>query len=70
MNEPTLWMVCLQAFAAVMVILFAMTGLLRLLITLFPENKPEADVALMSALTQAVQSVVPGSTITTIEEIR
>ena len=70
MNEPSLWMVCLQAFAAVMVILFTMTGLLRLLITLFPENKPEADAALMSALTQAVQSVVPGSTITSIQEIR
>ena len=70
MNEPTLWMVCLQAFAAVMLILFAMTGLLRLLITLFPENKPEADTALISAITKAVQSAVPGATVTQIEEIR
>lgn len=70
MNDPTLWMVCLQAFAAVMVILFTMTGLLRLLITLFPENKPEADTALISAITKAVQSAVPGATVTQIEEIR
>ena len=70
MNEPTLWMVCLQAFAAVMLILFAMTGLLRLLITLFPERKLESDSALMAAITQAVQSAVPGATVTQIEEIR
>jgi hypothetical protein len=70
MSEPSLLMICMQAFMAVMVILFVLTGVLRLLIVLFPERKAEADSALMSAIAQAVQSVAPGATVTHIEEIR
>ena len=70
MSELSLLTVCLQAFTAVMLLLATLTGVLRLLITLFPETKSGPDEALLAALNQAVQKVLPGATVTKIEEVR
>ena len=70
MKETSLWMVCLQAFTAVMGLLSLLALIMRGLIVLFPEAKSRTDAAVVAAITQAVHTVLPGATVTQIEECR
>ena len=70
MSEPSLLMVCLQAFTAVMTLLAILTGVMRLVIALFPEEKSGLDTAVVAAINQAVSTLIPGVTVTHIEEVR
>lgn len=74
MENPNLFLVCLNAFAAVLGLLWVLTLALRGLIELFPEKPPDpaeaADAALAVAIASAANAVVPGARVTRIEEIR
>lgn len=70
MSEPSLLTVCLQAFTAVMVLLAILAGIMRLLINFFPEVKSGPDATVVAAINQAVHSVLPGATVSQIEEVR
>jgi hypothetical protein len=70
MPEANLLMVCLQAFAAVMILLTALAGAMRLLVQVFPDRTPRADTSLVAAISQAVHAAWPGRTVTAVEEIR
>ncbi|HAO32863.1 MAG TPA: hypothetical protein PLP22_00925 [Candidatus Competibacter sp.] len=75
MEEPNLFLVCLNAFAAVLGLLWVLALALRGLIELFPEKPPApteaaADAALAVAIASAANAVVPGARVTRIEEIR
>lgn len=71
MEEPNLLLVCLNAFAAVMVLLTLLTLAMRALITVFPEKKPASeDKALVTALNMALDKASPGARVTRIEELR
>ncbi|MCB1070809.1 MAG: hypothetical protein H7A43_12245 [Verrucomicrobia bacterium] len=71
-HEASLWMICLQAFAAVLLVLSFLAALMRLLIMAFPEAKKKTgpDAAIAAAISQAVQATCPGAVVTRIEEIR
>jgi len=71
MDEPELWLVCLNAFVAVMALLWLLAIAMRLLITLFPVKKTiNPDGAVHAAIAKAVDQVCPGATVSRIEEIR
>ena len=52
----------------VFVILAVLALVMRLIIVIFPEKLAETDAATIAALTAAVQTVFPGTKVTTIEE--
>ncbi len=58
---------CAIAFGAVLSILGGMAVLIRLLTALFPDNSPEADAGLMSALETAVTEAFPGASVVAVE---
>jgi hypothetical protein len=80
MNAPGLWLVAVNAFAAVLVLLGALAGTLRLLTALFPPSRdaaiaaplqppaPAPDAAIDAATLAAVQAAVartyPGGRVT------
>lgn len=66
--DVNLWLVCFNAFAAVLGLLSLMAVLMRGLTWLFPEQTTETDAAVFSAIAQAASSVVPGARVTRIEE--
>ncbi|MBL8259509.1 MAG: hypothetical protein JNM60_06860 [Candidatus Competibacteraceae bacterium] len=75
MENPNLFLVCLNAFAAVLGLLWALTLALRGLIELFPEKPParigpEPDAAIAVAIASAANAIAPGARVTRIEEIR
>jgi len=70
MDEPNLLTICLNAFVAVLVLLSILAGIIRLLITLFPEKEKSSEAVIASAINMAVQKVAPGATVSRIEEIR
>ena len=74
MENPNLFLICLNAFAAVLGLLWVLTLALRGLIELFPEKPPAptaaADAAIAVAIASAANAVVPGARVTRIEEIR
>jgi len=70
MDEPNLLMICLNAFAAVLVLLSVLAGVIRLLITVFPEKEKTSEAVIASAINIAVQKVTAGATVSRIEEIR
>lgn len=71
MENPNLLLICLNAFVAVLGLLWVMAIALRGLIELFPE-KPQspADAAITVAIASTVNCLVPGARVTHIEEIR
>lgn len=68
MNEPDLLVVCGTAFTAVFVLLGLLAAVMRLLITIYPERTDDVDAAMLAAVSSAVASAYPGTTITKIEE--
>jgi hypothetical protein len=71
MTEPNLLVICLTAFAAVVVILGLLAGTIHLLGVVFPERgDEETDGALLAAVSATARHAYPGMRITRIEEIR
>ena len=81
MNEPSLLVMCLNAFVAVLVLLSVLALVMRLLLIVFPANGAAAtagrggdahggaaDPALAAAISVAAQIVAPGARVTRIEE--
>lgn len=70
MTEPGLWSLSISAFAAVLVLLGALAGALRLLTAIFRPPPAPADAAVLAALHVAIQRSFPGGRITRIERER
>lgn len=75
MENPNLFLVCLNAFAAVLGLLWVLAIALRGLIELFPEkpqpqSQPQADAAITVAIAAAANAIIPGARVTRIEEVR
>ncbi len=78
MENPNLFLVCLNAFAAVLGLLWVLALALRGLIELFPEKSPAqtaqtgalSDAAFAVAIAAAAHAIAPGARVTRIEEIR
>jgi len=73
MENPNLFLVCFNAFAAVLGLLWVLAIALRGLIELFPEKpalQTDAAVAVAVAIAAAATAIVPGARVTRIEEIR
>ena len=71
MENPNLFLVCFNAFAAVLGLLWVLAIALRGLIELFPEKPaPQTDAAVAVAIAAAATAIVPGARVTRIEEIR
>jgi hypothetical protein len=80
MNEPSLLVMCLNAFVAVLVLLSVLALVMRLLLIVFPASGAAVtaghggdahgggDPALAAAISVAAQMVVPGARVTRIEE--
>jgi hypothetical protein len=70
MENPNLLLICLNAFAAVLGLLWVLAIALRGLIELFPERpRPQTDAAVAVAIAAAANAIVPGARVTRIEEI-
>jgi hypothetical protein len=70
MNEPSLLIVSLTAFLAVIVLLAVLAGAIRVLMALFPEKPQGGDDAMLAAIHAAAALRHPGMRITRIEELR
>jgi len=69
MEETALWIICLNAFIAVMALLGLLAGALRALTLLFPEKADTSpDPVWAAAITHAVAAQWPGARVTRIEE--
>ena len=68
MEDVALYIVCLNAFLAVLILLSLLALLMRLLIAVFPERLPRTDAAVVAALSTAVSTRFPGARVTRIEE--
>ncbi|MDZ7780073.1 MAG: hypothetical protein U5R14_09115 [Gemmatimonadota bacterium] len=69
MTEPSLLIVCVAAFAAVLTLLSVLAGLIRLLTAVFPYVE-ERDSALVAAITAVAARAHPGTRVTSIRESR
>ena len=81
MDQPALWLVALNAFAAVVVLLAVLAGAIRLLSVVFPERAapvpatataaPSGATALdaptLAAIQVAVQRALPGGRVVHVE---
>ena len=71
MENPNLLLICLNAFVAVLGLLWVLAIALRGLIELFPEEAPpKTDTAVAVAIASAANAILPGARVTHIEEIR
>ena len=72
--DPNLLVICLNAFAAVLGLLWVLAIALRGLIEVFPEPAPpkagQIDTAVTVAIATAANAILPGARVTRIEEIR
>ena len=68
MGPNELLHICGIAFLMVFVILAVLAVVMRLIIVIFPEKLAGTDAATIAAVTAAVQTVFPGTKITTIKE--
>jgi len=83
-NEPELWMLSINAFAAVLLLLSLLAGAIALLTALFrapavaaplpapgaPDLATADDAATVAAIHAAVQRWLPGGRVVRIEEVR
>ena len=65
--ETDLLTTCGIAFAAVLTILSLLAVFIRMLTSMFPDDSPEADPALMQALEDAVGQAFPGANLVSVE---
>lgn len=65
--ESDLLTICGIALGAVLFVLGLLSVSLRLLTSLFPDDSPEADPALMKAIEEAVGQAFPGAKLVSVE---
>jgi len=65
--QPDLLTTCGIAFGAVLSVLALLAVFIRVLTSLIPDDSPEADPALMSALEDAVGQAFPGASLVSVE---
>lgn len=71
MEQTPLWIICINAFVAVLILLGVLATGMRLLTSLFPEKpKASSDPAWAAAITGAVSVIWPGARVTDIQEIK
>jgi hypothetical protein len=70
MTEPNLLVISASAFAAVLVLLSLLAGIIRLLTAIFPADDQDGDAATLAAIATAVARAYPGRRVTKIEERR
>jgi hypothetical protein len=82
MDLFNLWAICITAFLSVFIILTVIAGVMQAITACFPETglSPQKDHVLseqaetsaiyIAAITSTVQSLIPGSQVTRIEEIK
>lgn len=69
MEDVQLWLICINAFAAVLMLLSVLALIMRLLLVLFPVSKQTSDPAWAAAIQGAVATLYPGARVTHIQEI-
>ena len=70
MNPSGLLQISITAFISVFVLLTILALLMRLIMTIYPQKRVTADMAVVAAVTTAVQAMYPGMQITKVEEIK
>jgi len=70
MASAELLLICGVAFLMVFIILALLALSMRIIILLFPAKKAQVEAAMVAALTTAVQTAIPGTKVTKIEEER
>ncbi len=70
MTEPSVLIVCIMAFIAVILVLSLLAVLFALLTRLFPAETEGMDAGVVAAINTAAAAAYPGSRITEIEEVR
>jgi hypothetical protein len=68
MSPSDLLAICGAAFLGVFILLAVLASIMRLIIAAFPARQALTDMAVLAAITTAIRSVYPGSTITKVEE--
>lgn len=68
MSSPELLFICAVAFLMVFIILALLALSMRIIILVFPEKKAKIDAAMIAAVTAAVQTIMPGTKVTKVEE--
>jgi hypothetical protein len=68
MSSTELFFICAVAFLMVFIILALLAFSMRIIILIFPEKKAKLDAAMIAAVTAAVQTIIPGTKVTKVEE--
>ncbi len=68
MSSTELFFICAVAFLMVFIILALLAFSMRIIILIFPEKKAKLDAAMIAAVTTAVQTIMPGTKVTKVEE--
>jgi len=68
MPSTDLIFICVVAFFMVFIILALLALSMRIIILVFPEKKAKIDAAMIAAVTAAVQTIIPGTKVTKVEE--
>ena len=70
MEPQNLFVICASAFAAVFLLLAFLSLVMRIIITVFPQQLSKNDAAVLAAVAATVSAVYPGTKITRFEEIK
>ena len=70
MPEQDLLTISTIAFCAVLLLLALLAGIIRLIMLAFPARESGTDAALVAAVTTVYSALYPGTTLTTMEEVR
>ena len=69
MDEVNLWVICVNAFVVVLVLLSLLALAMRLLTAVFPPPRSASGAAMAVAINTAVSTLFPGARVSRIEEI-
>ncbi len=76
MDLYNLWAICITAFLSVFIILTVLAGVMQAITLIFPQKRSvlseqaETSAIYVAAITSTVQSLIAGSQVTRIEEIK
>ena len=68
MLNNDLLLICGVAFLVVFIILTLLALSMRIIILVFPEKRAKIEAAMIAAVTAAVQTIMPGTKVTKVEE--
>ncbi len=70
METSSLMAICITAFVSVFVLLTVLAGVMRLITSIFPQVAKAFSEEHAAAITTTIQTLIPGSKVTRIEEIK